>query len=126
MRQMLPVAAPAEQRDKLLALAQFFRDDAATSQPRPGFELVSPSGMSIEVPASVLALLEGMIAVLARGDAISLVPVSEELTTQQAANLLNMSRQYFVRLLDSGKIPHRRLGTHRRVRMQDVLEYKRF
>jgi excisionase family DNA binding protein len=70
-------------------------------------------------------LLERIIEVLASGDAITVVPVGKELTTQQAANLLNVSRQYLVRLLDEGRLPFRKTGTHRRVRMEDVVAFAR-
>jgi excisionase family DNA binding protein len=89
------------------------------------YKLVSPTGEVTEIPESVFLLLERIIEVLARGDALTVVPVGKELTTQQAANILNVSRQYVVRLLDDGRIPYRKTGTHRRIRMEDLLAYKR-
>ncbi len=69
-------------------------------------------------------ILARVVEVLERGDAITVVPVGKELTTQQAADLLNISRQYLVRLLDEGKVPHTRTGKHRRLRFEDVLTFK--
>ena len=85
---------------------------------------MGPKGESIALPASVFYVLERVAEVLARGDSITVVPVGRELTTQQAADLLNVSRQYLVRLLDEGRIPFRKTGKHRRLRIDEVLEYK--
>jgi excisionase family DNA binding protein len=76
------------------------------------------------IPESVFRVLERVAEVMARGDSITVVPVGREVTTQQAADLLNVSRQYLVRLLDEGRIPFRKTGQHRRLRIEDVLAFK--
>ncbi|AFE03228.1 excisionase domain protein [Corallococcus coralloides DSM 2259] len=90
----------------------------------PLFSLLGPNHESVRLPTEVLVLMQQLIAILASGDAVTVVPVHKELTTQQAANLLNVSRQYLVQLLDEGRIPFHRTGTHRRVYSKDVLEYR--
>ena len=125
VRRMNPVAAPQDQRESVAALLELLKH-VATEQPEPAaYKLVSPTGEVTELPESVFLLLERIIEVLARGDAITVVPVGKDLTTQEAANILNVSPQYLVRLLDDGRIPFQKTGTHRRVRMEDVLAFKR-
>jgi excisionase family DNA binding protein len=90
----------------------------------PQCQLVGPHGEAIAIPDSVFYVLERVAEVLARGDAITVVPVGKELTTQQAADLLNISRQYLVRLLEEKKLPFTKTGKHRRLRIEDVLVFK--
>jgi len=125
VRRMNPVAAQPKERDAVAALSQFF-DKAGGRQRRPEvWKLVGPSGDEAEIPESVFSVLELVAEVLARGDSITVVPVGKELTSQQAADILNVSRQYLVRLLDRGCIPFTKAGRHRRVRVEDVLGFKK-
>ena len=82
-------------------------------------------GADIILPASVLRLLKGILAEMAQGHGVALLPVQAELTTQQAADLLSVSRPYLIRLLEDRKIPFRLVGQHRRVRFDDLLAYQR-
>lgn len=124
-RRMAPVAAPPEQRAELIALSKAIDEMLQRPQLRtPQCQLIGPKGEAIALPESVFYILERVVEVLARGDSITLVPVGRELTTQQAADILNVSRQYLVRLLNEGRIAYHKTGTHRRLRIEDVLAFK--
>lgn len=78
----------------------------------------------VEVPEEVHRILMQVVEALRAGRAVTIAPHSMTLTTQQAADILNVSRPTVVRLLDSGKMPFERTGTHRKLRLRDVLDYR--
>ena len=86
--------------------------------------LVGPDGSHVPMPVAVYELLHEIVHRMARGDSITLVPRHKELTTQQAAEVLNISRPFLIKLLDRDEIPYRWEGTHRRIKLQDVLAYR--
>jgi excisionase family DNA binding protein len=78
----------------------------------------------VAVPESAFALLTTALRQMGQGRGVAIVATDSEMTTQEAANFLHVSRPYFVKLLNSGKIPYRKVGVRRRVLLKDVLRYR--
>lgn len=78
----------------------------------------------VQLPAGAVRLLMDILGAMASGQGITLIPENAELTTVQAADILNVSRPFLIKLLETGKIPYRKVGKHRRIRMEDVMTYK--
>jgi len=121
--QSLPTAEEvAIARESGRALSAFLQTRAETQQ----IDIVDDKGTShpVSVPVSALRLLVDVLTEIGEGNAVSIIPIHAELTTQDAANVLNVSRPFLVQLLERGDIPFHKIGRHRRVRYQDVLSYK--
>jgi excisionase family DNA binding protein len=88
--------------------------------------LTSPSGQlkQVEIPVSALRLMVNILTELGEGNTVKLVPIHAELTTQEAADLLNVSRPTLIKLLDEGKISYHRTGNRRKVRFTDLRQYQ--
>ena len=115
-----PIVAPERERKALERIGK------ALAPKRAGkARLRGPHGEEMIIPHSLSAVLVQAVRQLMSGRAISIVPVTAELTTQQAADMLNVSRPFVVKLLEEGAIPFHKAGTHRRLYLQDVLAYKR-
>ena len=76
------------------------------------------------IPLKALQLLNSIISNMAQGRSIALMPTDAEVSTQQAAEILNVSRPHVIKLLEKGEIPHKKVGSHRRILLQDILKFE--
>lgn len=95
-------------------------EDPAGERPR----LVGPTGVTVELPHELYDLLAEVVRQLRDGNGITVISHAAELTTVQAADMLNMSRPHLIKLIEAGDIPFHKIGTHRRLRLTDVLAYQ--
>ncbi|WP_342050687.1 MULTISPECIES: helix-turn-helix domain-containing protein [unclassified Cupriavidus] len=119
----LPSAAEsAIARESSRNLAVVLDSKAETQQ----FDFRNARGevQQVTLPTTALKLLVDVLAEIGNGNAVSIIPIHAELTTQEAADLLNVSRPYLVQLLEKNEIPFRKVNTHRRVLYKDVVAYK--
>lgn len=92
--------------------------------PDAEFRVRLNTGQELAIPKSAARLLAHILTEMSQGNAVTIVPVHAEITTQAAADFLNVSRPYLVNLLEQGKIRFHKVGTHRRIRFHDLQEYK--
>ncbi|MEI1373210.1 helix-turn-helix domain-containing protein [Nostoc sp. UHCC 0926] len=94
------------------------------NQENSQLKLVAANGEEMTIPDSVFHVLQQVVQTMASGKNVSIVTFNPELTTQQAADLLNVSRPYLIKLLEQGELPYIMVGTHRRVKFEDLKKYK--
>jgi excisionase family DNA binding protein len=112
------VVFPPDDLEGLLDLARFMEQHT-----EPGM-LLGPDGEQIPLPAEVYGVLVNVVQAMREGKAISVLPQTQRMTTQEAADFLGISRPTFVKLLERGEIPFEQPGRHRRVFLSDLLAYQ--
>jgi excisionase family DNA binding protein len=116
-----PIAASENEQPALREIDRMLEKSAhSTRSPM----LVGPNGEQIPLPPTLFQALKRTVAHLTHGQAVTIIPINKEVTTQEAADILNISRPYLVRMLEEGKIPYNTVGTHRRIPLNDLLDYK--
>lgn len=127
MNQPRTAASIPSRRDiELAGTAQRALDNTASPEALLHLQIATPGAKStsLDLPPVVTRLLRHILRETAAGNAVTLLPAETEVTTQQAADLLNVSRPFLVGLVDKGALAARKVGKHRRLPLRDVLAYK--
>lgn len=111
------ITASAADEQELRALSRALEGHQAA--------LVGPGNDRIPLPEAIYRVLLHTVRFLEKGEGVMILPSTQEMTTQSAADMLGVSRQYLVQLLEGGKIPFHKVGTHRRVSLKDVVSYRK-
>jgi excisionase family DNA binding protein len=111
------ITASASEEQELRALSRALEGHQAA--------LVGPGSDRIPLPDAIYRVLLHTLRFLEKGEGVMILPSTQEMTTQSAADMLGVSRQYLVQLLEGGKIPFHKVGTHRRVSLKDVVAYRK-
>jgi len=114
------IVAPEEERSSIASIEEYLDSKRGRAA-----RLVGPSKDGVPIPSSLRRVLVAAARQLADGNGVSIMSVTAEVTTQQVADLLNVSRPFVIGLLDKGEIPFHKVGTHRRIRLKDLLAYRR-
>lgn len=113
---------PSERDAELAATASRALAHSITQNLRVSLE----DGSELALPKAVTRLLSHLLMEMGRGNAVTIFPIHAELTTQQAADFLNVSRPYLIGLLESGSLAYHKVGTHRRIKFTDLTAFKKF
>lgn len=117
--------AQAKESLETLAPLERERNQSSVTDVEVGTVSMTVEGRKVEVPALAYQMFLRLLTEMAAGNAVTLIPYHSELTTQQAADILNVSRPYVIKLLNQEKIPYRKVNRHRRIRFDDLMEFKR-
>jgi excisionase family DNA binding protein len=111
-------------RDNLPQVKKLVESFARRTEP-VAIQVSDHDMVSLQLPAKLFGVLQTILDLMAKGKAFSLIPANAELTTQEAADMLNVSRPHVVKLLKEGVIPYKEVGTHRRILFEDLVVYSK-
>jgi len=120
-----PITATVAEQDALREIEKLLSKATQGRSVKHGSIFLGSDGEEIEIPRPVFLLLCRTVPHLLKGHALTVVPLHKELTTQEAADILNVSRPFLIGLLERGEIPYATTGKHRRIRFSDLIEYKK-
>lgn len=113
------------ERDRQIASQVMSELSTAVGKPPTKYSLANSNGFTVELSEGAFTLLVQVLTEMSKGNGIMVMPIHAELTTQQAADFLNVSRPFVIGLLEKGEIPCRKVGRHRRVRLEDMMSYRK-
>ena len=116
--------------DQRIALGSMNRLKEVSSKLRtvstPGIKIrINETGEFITIPKKALSLLITILSHMSEGKSITIIPTDSEVSTQQAADMLNISRPHLVKLLENNTIPFKKVGSHRRILLRDLVTYEK-
>ncbi|RUT09969.1 excisionase [Dulcicalothrix desertica PCC 7102] len=114
-----PIQSATSQDEEIKLIKQLEKVLRSGSQSK-----IHNNGEQVVIPESVLIMWHQVVHAMALGQTVSIVPQQQEMTTQEAADFLNVSRPYLIKLLEQGQIPYIKVGSHRRVNLLDLSKYK--
>jgi excisionase family DNA binding protein len=120
--ELRPIELPDAERPALKLLNETLAHVAVADHGKA--MLIGPNGEDVEIPASLFRVLRQAVALLTKGARVVVAPIDKEISTQEAADLLNVSRPYLVSLIDKEEIPCEKTGRYRKLRFGEVLAYK--
>jgi excisionase family DNA binding protein len=121
--ELVPQSAPSP--DDIALARKSARILAALLHAGDPLRLQTPDAAPLDLPAPAAQLLLRLLDEMAQGNAVTLIPMHAELTTQQAADFLGVSRPFVIKEIDEGRLPARKVGTHRRVLFRDLFAFRR-
>jgi excisionase family DNA binding protein len=115
---------PSERDARLATESSRILSATETTQATEEFRVRLEGGEELRLPSAVKTLLMHVLTEMSRGNAVTIIPIHAELTTQEAADFLNVSRPFLIGLLEKAEIKFHKTGTHRRIRFEDLSDYK--
>ena len=125
MNAFIKKVTKTDQKIALSSVSSLLKNEEKVSKKKKSIKLkIQGFDEEITIPIQAFALLRSILNSMAKGKSIVLLLSDSEISTQQAAGILNVSRPHVVKLLDNGTIPHKKVGTHRRIKLKDLLHYE--